>query len=195
MDWDNIEIKPKYELKDKETALLPAVKQLLVKLGWTSAVDLDLMAFWETKAGEKGGVFTAEISGDIKTLGSLDQFPFMQLSGDAGVGKEEEGEEEEELRITKLDDIQKLYLVALNYDAAKEKDLNASFADYNGHIRIVDDEGNNFDIPLESQEKGTVALVATIENTATGAKLKREDTVMSFVQFVQNTPGAMELVK
>jgi len=190
-----MEIKPKYELKSKgETAALPTVEQLLVKLGWSSTVDLDLMAFYETKDGAVGGVYSNEISNDETTLGNLNDFPFVQLSGDSGVGKSSDGEEVEELRITKLDNIKTLSLVALNYTGAKDKDATASFSAYNGHIQIIDEQGNNFDVPLADAAPGTVAHIATINNSPVGATLKREDTVMSFSDFITKIPGAQALV-
>ncbi len=192
-----MEIKSKVELKSKgEVAQLPTVKKLVVTLGWTSKVDLDLMAFYTTKTGTHGGCYSDQISQDIKSLGDLNNFPFMKLSGDAGVGKETEGEESEELKIINLDDIAKVHLIALNYDAAKAKDGNASFSDLNGHITIVTDSGESFDVPLKSTEKGTAAHIATIDNTSPiGAQLKMEDTVMNLGQLVETIPGADILAK
>jgi len=39
-----------------------SVKQLIITLKWTADVDLDLMAFYETKDGKKGGVFFRPLS-------------------------------------------------------------------------------------------------------------------------------------
>jgi len=193
-----VEIKPKIELKSKgESVNLPTVEALKVTLGWSSSVDLDLMAFYERKdGGAAGGVYSDQISGDAASLGNLNAFPFIELSGDAGVGKAAEGEETEEMKIVNLNEISKLYIVALNYTGAKAKDATASFSSYNGHVGIVDEKGNNFDVPLGAIDKGTVAHVATIDNSgAIGATLKREDTVYSFGEFVEKIPGAAVLTK
>ena len=73
------------ELKQKgASANLGAFKQLKVSLIWTSAVDLDLMAFYKTKDGRTGGVYSDNYAGG--SLGDLNAFPFLQLSGDEGVG-------------------------------------------------------------------------------------------------------------
>ena len=94
------------ELKQKGTsAQLGAFNQLKVSLVWTSAVDLDLMAFYKTRDGRIGGVYSDNYNGG--TLGELNAFPFMELSGDEGVGAKG-GDNREELRITKLDDIEEL---------------------------------------------------------------------------------------
>ncbi len=192
-----MEIKSKVELKEKgEVAHLATVKKLIITLGWSSAVDLDLMAFYTKKDGTHGGVYSDRISQDVTTLGDLNKFPFMKLSGDAGVNKKSEGEETEELKVIKLDDIAKLTLVALNYDAAKARDGNASFADYNGHITLITDTNESINIPLKSVEKGTAAIIATIDNTdPIDATIKMEDAVMNLGQLVETVPGANALAK
>jgi len=173
---------------------LPTVKKLVATLGWKNvdgqSVDLDLMAFFEPKAGgEAGGVFTNLLGG---SLGDLNKFPFIKLSGDAGVGGGA-GEQTEELKITNLDDIGKLHLVALNYTEAQKSqtDSASSFSDFNGHIEVKDDAGNVFDVPLKASVPGTVAHVATIDNSGgIGATLEMKDTVMQYNQFIESIPGA-----
>jgi len=181
-----VEIKSKVELKTKgETAALPTVKQLVVTLSWSSAVDLDLMAFYTTKDGTHGACYSEQMSQDIKSLGDLNNF-----------GKETEGDESEELKIIKLDDIAMVRLVALNYKAVKAKNAEASFSDLNGHITILTETGEVFDVPLNNTDKGTVAHIATIDNTSPiGAQLKMEDTVMNVGQLVETIPGADALTK
>jgi len=52
------------ELKQKgEKADIGSFNQLKVSLIWTSAVDLDLMAFCKTKDGRTGGVYSDNYSG------------------------------------------------------------------------------------------------------------------------------------
>ena len=190
-----VDIKSKVQLKAKgDVANLATVEALKVTLGWSSGVDLDLMAFYERKEGGAGGVYSDQISGDAKSLGDLNAFPFIELSGDEGVTATE-GKKTEELKITKLDGIAKLYLIALNYTAAKAKDVTASFSEENGHIEIMDEKGNLFEVPLTATEKGTVAHIATIDNTgAIGATLKKEDIIWTFGEFVEKIPGANVLV-
>jgi len=72
-------------------------KQLMVAMKWTTAADFDLAAAYENKEGKQGMVYFGE-------LGDLNKFPFMQLSGDEGVG-DSGGDNEETMRITKLDDM------------------------------------------------------------------------------------------
>ena len=122
---NGMEIKPKLEIKAKgESVNLPTVKQLKIQLGWSTETDLDLMAFYEKKGGGVGAVYSDEISKDVKSLGDLNAFPFILLDGDAGVDKAA-GEKVETMLVTNLDEITKLYLVALNYTAAAEKNVTA----------------------------------------------------------------------
>lgn len=188
-----MEIKSKIELKDKgQTANLPTVKKLLVTLTWKSAVDLDLMAFYEKHDGSDGGVYTKNLGG---SHGDLNKFPYMQLSGDEGVGASG-GDNEENIRITNLDQIKKLYVIAINYTDAKEKNSNASFQMYDGRVSIVNEKGESFEVPLTSSENGTAALICSIDNSnPIGAVLKREDKVMGLETFVTTIPGAKALIK
>jgi uncharacterized protein involved in tellurium resistance len=188
-----MEIRSKLQLKSKgETVNLPTVKQLKVTLSWKSSVDLDLMAFGTKKDGSTFGVYSNEISNDIKTMGNLNEFPFMSLSGDAGVGAVG-GDNEEVLKIMKLDDVATLKLIALNYTDASAKNSEASFAAYDGIVTVMDENGDAFEVPLTATEKGTAAVIATIDNSsAMGATLKRDDQVLSFVNFIETVPGARE---
>jgi len=190
-----VQIREKYVLKDKdETATLPTVEQLSVDLEWSSKVDLDLMAFYEKKDGTTGGVFSMNLGG---SHGNLNQFPFMQLSGDEGVGATG-GDNKETLLIGKLDpSISKLRIVALNYTDAKAQKATASFKNYNGRVTMVySEKGEAFEVPLQSSELGTAAWIATIDNSGPVAKLKREDKVYAFGdKFIEAVPGAIELTK
>lgn len=127
------------ELKQKGTnAALGAFKQLKVSLIWTSAVDLDLMAFYKTKDGKTGGVYSDNYAGG--SFGDLNQFPFIQLSGDEGVGAVG-GDNQEDLRIAKLDDFEELNIVAVNFTDASS-DTNKVFADYDARVEVTTDRGD-----------------------------------------------------
>lgn len=187
-----MQIKEKHVLKDKgEVAALPTVKQLLVTLRWTSSIDLDLMAFYEAKDGTIGGVYTSLLGG---SHGDLNKFPYILLDKDDGV-KSTSDQKSESLKIFKLDDVKRLYLVALNYTDAKANNLVASFAQYNGLIEVVDESGKAFEVPLRDPSAGVAALIATIDNSSPiGATIKRDDRVMSLQELVSSVPGASALV-
>ena len=183
-----MEIKSKVVLKDKgQVVNLPTVKQLIAKLEWKSKVDVDLMAFGVTKTGDAFSVFSDAISKDAKTMGNLNAFPFMTLSEDAGIGAEG-GDNEEILKITQLDDVATLHIIALNYTGAVKDNGDpptTSFADYDAKVTLMSESGEAFEVPLEATEPGHVALIATIDNTsAIGATLKRTNEVRSLREFI-----------
>jgi tellurite resistance protein TerA len=182
-----VELKAKIVLNKKGEEAFISVKQLMVKLQWTANVDLDLMAFYESKDGRTGGVVSDNYPGG--DLGSLNEFPYIQLSGDEGVGATG-GDNEEVLRITRLDDLAQVYICTLDYtDAIEKKD--SSFSKYDGGVVVIDEKGESIAIPLNSDDKGHVAIIARIDNTgAMGAKLINENKIITLDTFAETIPGS-----
>jgi len=185
------DLKAKITLTDKGSEAFISVKQLMVTLKWSANIDLDLMAFYKAKDGKTGAVFSDNYPGGY--MGSLNVFPFIQLSGDAGVGAKG-GDNEEVLRITKLDDTAELYIVTINYtDAIDKKDV--AFNAYDGGIVIMDDKGESIAVPLNSSDKGHIAVIAKIDNTSPmGAKLINENRIMDLDTFEKAIPGSQMLL-
>jgi tellurite resistance protein TerA len=173
-----------------DEAFVP-VKQLMVKLEWTTSVDLDLMAFYQTKDGKTGGVFSENYPNG--TYGNLNAFPFMQLSGDEGVGGEG-GDNQETLMVTQLDEIKEVYFVALNYTDACEGRA-ASFASYDGKVTVTDDKGEQVVVPLNTPQEGIVAIICKIDNSSfVGAKLVNLNKITDLADFVNTVPGARSIL-
>lgn len=187
-----MQIKEKIVLREKgEVAALPVIKQLVVNLRWSSSIDLDLMAFYQGKDGSVGGIYTSLLGGNT---GDLNKFPWISLDKDDGV-KSSTLDKSESLKIFKLDGVERIFLVALNYTDARNNNLVASFSNYNGLIEVVDDTGKAFEVPLKDPSAGVAALIATIDNSSPiGATLKRDDRVMSLEELVTSVPGARALV-
>lgn len=182
-----MELKTKVTLKQKGAEAFLLVKQLLVKLKWHAAVDLDLMAFYKTKDGRVGGIYSDNYAGG--SLGELNAFPFIHLSGDAGVGGSG-GDNEEVLRITKMDDMATIYICTLNFsDASANRET--AFNRYDGYVEVIDDKGKSFGVPLDTSEQGTIAVIAKIDNTNfMGAKLINENRILTLDKFLTEMPGA-----
>ena len=81
-------------------------------LKWTTAADFDLAAAYKRKDGTTGLVYFGE-------LGDLNSFPFMQLSGDEGVG-DQGGDNEETMRVMKIDDMDTIWILCWDYGAVQE---------------------------------------------------------------------------
>jgi tellurite resistance protein TerA len=152
------------DLKQKGSeANVGGFKQLMVSMKWTTAADFDLAAAYEDKQGKQGLVYFGE-------LGDLNAFPFMQLSGDEGVG-DTGGDNEETMRITKLEDMKYVWLLCWDYGKVQEG-APARFKESDVSMTVMDDQGTSHKVDLDTGDMGNVALIATIDNSsAIGAKL------------------------
>jgi uncharacterized protein involved in tellurium resistance len=178
------------ELKQKGSkADIGAFKRLDVSLIWTAPVDLDLMAFYRTKDGGVGGVYSENYSGG--SLGSMAEFPFVQLSGDAGVGGRG-GQNQEDLSIAKLDDFEALYICALNFTDASSG-ANKAFADYDARVRVTTDKGEAHTVALDSSQPGSVAVICKLAGGFIANELINDSEVMGLEAFRSQIPGADEL--
>ncbi len=137
--------------------------QLMVSMKWTTAADFDLAAAYEGKDGKQGLVYFGE-------LGDLNAFPYMQLSGDEGVG-DTGGDNEETMRITKLDDMKYVWILCWDYGKVQEG-AAARFKESDVSLSVMDDKGSGHDVKLDTGDMGNVALLATIDNSSpVGIKL------------------------
>jgi tellurite resistance protein TerA len=152
------------ELKQKGSeANVGGFKQLMVTMKWTTAADFDLAAAYEGKDGKQGLVYFGE-------QGDLNDFPFMQLSGDEGVG-DTGGDNEETMRITKLDDMKYVWLLCWDYGKVQDG-APARFKESDVNLTVMDDKGSSHNVNLDTGDMGNVALIATIDNAnPVGAKL------------------------
>ncbi|MCP4112037.1 MAG: hypothetical protein GY749_42010 [Desulfobacteraceae bacterium] len=152
------------ELKQKGSeANVGGFKQLMVSMKWTTAADFDLAVAYETKEAKQGLVYFGE-------LGDLNTFPFMQLSGDEGVG-DTGGDNEETMRITKLDNMKYVWILCWDYGKVQDG-APARFKESDVSLNVMDDKGASHNVTLDTGDLGNVALIATIDNSSpVGAKL------------------------
>jgi len=147
------------------SANIDTFNQLLVTMKWTLAADFDLAAVYENKNGEKGIVYFG-----TPGKGSLNEFPYIKLGKDAGIG-DTGGENKEDMKITKLDDMKYVWIVGWDWGKI-EKGLPARFNESDVILSVIDDKGNSHNVNLDTGEMGNVAIIATIDNTSPiGAKL------------------------
>ena len=115
------------------------VKNLTVQLSWHAKVDLDLVAFYRTKSGKTGGVYSSMYAEGGQ--GNLASFPYMELDQDAGVdGSDGDSKKVETLKISKFDDIAELYLVAINFTDAS-RNQTSEFASFDGQVHLKNEKG------------------------------------------------------
>ncbi len=140
-----------------------AFKQLLITMKWTTAADFDLAAAYEAKDGRVGLCYFGE-------LGDLNAFPFIQLSGDEGVG-DAGGQNEEQMRIASLDELKYVWVLCWDYGKVSSG-APARFAGSDVKLSVMDDRGTTHDVNLDTGQVGNVALISTIDNSSPmGAKL------------------------
>ena len=180
-----------FVLKAKGESKHLSVGALGVSLSWRGAVDLDLVAFYRAHDGREGGVFSDNyLGGD---LGSLNRFPYLELSGDEleAVGA---ARSEEVMSVAKLDDLAQVYILAMNHTDASQGRAR-SFNEIDVRVEVTTDRGQTFRVPLSSPERGEVALLCRLDNTnkITGPQLINEARVMRLAEFYQEIPGSRAL--
>lgn len=144
------------EAKDAQ-AFISDFEQLMVAMTWTCSADFDLFAVYEAKDGRRGIVY-------YKDLGDMNAFPFIKLSGDAGTD-DSGGDNEESLVIVSLTEMKYVWLCCWDYPKV-EAGQPGRFGGSDVKITIMDDKGNNFEVPMVCTEQGNVARIATIDNTS-----------------------------
>jgi len=147
-------------------AQVGGLKQFMVSLKWTTATDFDLAAAYEGKDGRTGMVYFGD-------LGNLNEFPFMQLSGDEGVG-DSGGDNEETMRVMNLEEMKNIWIICWDYGAVQDG-KPARFSGSDVTVSLMDDSGTNHDVKLDSGDTGNICVVASIDNSSPmGAKLVNE---------------------
>lgn len=135
---------------------------LAVKMKWTSAIDFDLAALYVKKDGSEGLVY-------FGNLGNSASFPFIQLDKDSGVG-DQGGDNEENLKISKIEDFQKIHLVAWDYKAVLGGS-HARFDDSDLKLFLDDSKDVKHEVHLHTGDLGNTIVVATIDNSGDTPKL------------------------
>jgi tellurite resistance protein TerA len=157
------------ELAEKgASAQLGGIKQFMVSLKWTTAADFDLAVYYAAKDGSNGLIYfgghkNTNGRGDSSApaLGNLNEFPFMQLSGDEGVG-DTGGDNEETMRVMSLEEMDSVWVVAWDYGAV-ESGGPARFSDSDVKVALMDDAGTSHECLLDAGAIGNTAVVAKID--------------------------------
>lgn len=145
------------ELKQKgEDTSIDISQPLTVTMNWTTAADFDLAATYETRDGKQGIVYYGD-------KGNLEEFPYMKLSGDEGIG-DIKGKKEEDLQINRLDNMNYVWLFCWDYGMV-QRGQTARFKYSDLILAIVDVFGNNISVNIDAGEKGNVCCIATIDNS------------------------------
>lgn len=128
-------------------------------LGWDgiwkgkNVDDIDLCVFYKTKAGETGGIYANTYNHKKNTEGSLMEFPFIFLMGEERPNYKYN--DEEIIRIANIQEMEEVYIVAIDYNAA-----------------IEDETGFEIPVTLETTDtKPTVSILYSRTKDAHGVIL------------------------
>lgn len=183
-----VKLKKKICLKRKEKpAEFVFTKYLKIKLLWKTKTDLDLCIFFTTKDGLAGGVFSSMFRQKKSDMGSLEEFPYMEHTGDKAEPSEG-GESVEQINIAKLDDIDTANVVVLNYGKANDGE-EVNFAQDSGRVEIQSSEGDYFEVAIDADQPGHVYHVCSIKNRDGKNGVVNEGVVMDLGTAFERIPG------
>jgi hypothetical protein len=190
-----IKIRPKIQIRPKQSAGFSFNERIIVKLSWSTETDLDLCAFFKTKNGNEGGVFSNEYRGRKSDLGFLDKFPFIKHSGD---DKEPVpgAVSSEEIKIANLDDMDSVYILIVNYSAALDE-ASVTFAEHSGKLVLRSDieDQSDLEIDISSNEEGQIYYVGKISKDGNAYLLSNECKVLYMADAFDEIPGFSLITK
>jgi hypothetical protein len=178
-------------LKNKQSIALKESKEFLFNkkievtlsiIGIDFEEDIYFAAFFVTKEGRNGGVFSKEYRGIKTDVGSRHEFPFMLLLGDSK-------ENEETIQIFNLQEIDSVFLTVINYRACIE-DSPLNFNDSKCSINLITDYGDNLEISeINNSEKGMVYQIGRIYHNNGSFILTNDGLVMNLSEAFKKIPG------
>lgn len=151
------------KLKQKGDDAFISVKNLTVRMTWSTAADFDIAALYRTHQGQYGLVYFGD-------LGDLKKFPYIALNKDEGVG-DMAGSKQEEMHIAQLQEMKQVWIFCWDYNMVKTGQ-RARFQDSDVTLNISDEQGNTLSVEIDTGEEGNVCCLAMIDNSSgTGAML------------------------
>lgn len=156
-------------------------------LFWKQDIDLDLMLFYKTIDGNEGGVFSNCYRQNNKDLGSLHDFPHIQLSGNLSLIHKDYEKYWEEIAIKKFNSsISEMYIIILNYDSALEN-IPVDYSSYDCQIKIHYNADSNIEIPVNCPTKGIVYVICRIKGE--DINIINESKCISLKEAYEMIPG------
>jgi hypothetical protein len=184
-----VRIRKKVQILPKKAVGFSFNERIKITLTWGTETDLDLCAFFKTKKGQPGGIFSNEYRGKRTDLGFLDKPPYIKHSGDQ---KEpvQGAVSSEEIKIANLEDMDTVYLCVVNYSAALDG-LSVTFNEHSGKLELMSDldDQANLEINIDSTNEGTVYYIGNITRDGDAYLLYNECEVMDLGDAVDIIPG------
>jgi len=152
--------------------------QLTVKIIWHTENDFDLACFIEEKPRNGQEQMPTFLYFAETAKGSLTDWPYMMLDGDAGQGDTVDNNDvnEEELTIMRIDQrVSKIHIVAWDYPMV-EKSSPARFAESDIRTVVIDNNGKSYDITLDTSDFANACVMATIDCDGSAPKIINRST-------------------
>lgn len=157
----------------------------VAKLQWTSTVDFDLAAGYETNEGKQGLIYYGN-------QGDLNNFPFMELSSDQK-GGEPTQTHEEALRVARIDELKFLWLFCWDYGQIQTGEPT-HFDETGLRISLEKESGEAFELALDSDEPGNVCLIATVDNSDPAAAKVVNSSDVGILKGLRNLSQLLAIV-
>ena len=149
------------------------------------------MCFYKTKAGETGGVYTRMYNGLKSSEGSLVDFPYILYMGE--VRPNQQYADEEIIRIANIHEMEKVYIVAIDYCAVVEDE---SGFDLPITLDIIDtDPMVTMYFSRTEDMYGSVLILASLkESDDTSIVFTNNSELMSVSDAFREIPGFASII-
>lgn len=181
-----------------QTAILTQQNYFDIILGWSGwdgnkyIDDIDLCVFYKNADNITGGVFNRSYKGNKETEGFLTCFPYVCYIGEERPNNKYN--DEEIVRISKINTLTELYIVAVDYFAAVNEQESFSLPlfldiEYKGMLPFLSIKVNR-----NESEIGPICLIASIKKDTNDNVLVTNETRFYTVEkALESIPGFTQI--
>lgn len=181
-----------------QTAILTQQNYFDIILGWSGwdgnkyNDDIDLCVFYKNADNITGGVFNRSYKGNKETEGFLSCFPYVCYIGEERPNNKYN--DEEIVRISKINTLTELYIVAVDYFAAENEQEPFSLPlfldiEYKGMLPFLSIKVNR-----NESEIGPICLIASIKKDTNDNVLVTNETRFYTVEkALESIPGFTQI--
>ena len=156
-------------------------------MNWTTAVDFDIAAVYESKEGQRGLIYFGD-------LGTENSFPYISLNKDSGIINTDR-KKTEDLVINQFNDMASMWLFCWDYQSVeigktgnlKNSDVRLLLEKQSGHEL-------NFEIAEKMPNNGNICYFAKVMNTDKGIDIQ-EMAVDGLLKGLKSIEQLMALVR
>lgn len=181
-----------------QTAIFTQQNYFDIILGWSGwngnkyIDDIDLCVFYKNADNTTGGVFNRSYKGNKETEGFLNCFPYVCYIGEERPNNKYN--DEEIVRISKINTLTELYIVAIDYFAAVNEQEPFSLPlfldiEYEGMLPFL-----SINVNRKESETGPICLIASIKKDTNDNILVTNETKFYTVKkALESIPGFTQI--